>query len=285
MKLVLLGTGTPIPDPARLGPSQVVEAGDERILVDAGAGVVQRLVQAGYWRAGRPPGQVVTRIVLTHLHSDHVMGLADLLWTGWIMSWWRTPPPIAGPEGTAPLIARMLDTFAEDIAIRTSGEGLSREALVPAVEEIDEGWSVSGPDARVSAFRVDHAPVDQAFGVRVDGPGGAIVVSGDTRVSRNLIKWAQGCDILVHEVYWRRGAAALRATITDPAALRRRDVIDGYHTHSEEVGAAAAAADAKHLVLSHILFRGGAPSDLEEDIRPTFRGDITVGADLQVFEV
>ena len=285
MKLTLLGTGTPIPDPKRLGPSQVVEIGHERLLIDAGTGVVQRLVEAGCWRLGQPPGTALHRIVLTHLHSDHLMGPPDLLWTGWIMRWWERPPPIAGPPGTAAMVAKLLEAFSYDVRIRTSGEGLHRESLEPEVEEIDEGWTASGTDYRVLGFRVDHEPVDEAFGFRVDGGGGSVVVSGDTRVSENLVKHAQGCDLLVHEVYWRRGAVAQRAATTDPAALRRRDVIDSYHTHSEEVGGVATRAEAKHLVLSHILFRGATPEALAEDIRPAFAGKVTVGADLQVFEV
>ncbi len=285
MKLVLLGTGTPIPDPRRLGPSQLVESGNDRVLIDAGSGVVHRLVEAGFWRPGQRTGSVLSRIVLTHLHSDHLMGLPDLLWTGWIMRWWDVPPPIAGPPGTAAMVASLLEAFSYDVAVRTRGEGLHREWLVPVVEEIEEGWSVDGADSRVTGFRVDHEPVDQAFGFRIDGTGGSVVVSGDTRVSENLVKHAQACDLLVHEVYWRTGAIALRASITDPEALHRRDTIDSYHTHSEDVGGVAARAEAKHLVLSHILFRGAAPADLEADVRKDFSGDVTVGADLQTFEI
>lgn len=284
MKLVLLGTGTPIPDPGRLGPAQLVEAGDDRILIDAGSGVVQRLVAAGYWRPGRSNSTPVTRVVLTHLHSDHLMGLADLLWTGWIMRWWDTPPPIAGPPGTAAMVAKLLEAFSYDIAVRTRGERLHREWLEPVVEEIGEGWAVETADSRMTGFRVDHEPVDEAFGYRIDGPGASVVVSGDTRVSENLIRHAQDCALLVHEVYWRKGALALRAGISDPEALRRRDIIDAYHTHSEDVGGVAAKAGARHLVLSHILFRGGTAADLEEDVRSQYSGKITVGADLLEFE-
>ena len=90
MKLTLLGTGTPIPDPARRGPSQVIEAGGELVLIDAGSGVLHRLLEAGYAAPARLT-MPIRQIVITHLHSDHITGLADLLWTGWIMRWWEQP--------------------------------------------------------------------------------------------------------------------------------------------------------------------------------------------------
>jgi len=286
MKLTLLGTGSPIPDPARRGPSQVIEAGDELVLVDAGSGTLHRLIEAGYGPRG--PGRLLKplrRIALTHLHSDHITGLADLLWAGWIMRWWDEPPAIAGPPGTIEFLRRLFHAFEYDIKIRTSGERLQSEWLFPQVEEIEEGWTTEGDGWQLRAFRVDHEPVDQAFGFRIEADGRSIAISGDTRRSENLIRQAQGADLLVHEVYWQRGAQALQATITDPELLHRRQIIDSYHTHSKEVGAIATDADAKHLVLSHILFRGGAPADLQADIEPDYRGRVTVGADLQTFEI
>ena len=279
MRLTLLGTGTPIPDPRRRGPSQVIEVGGRLVLVDCGSGVVHRLLEAGY---ARP---VISRIAVTHLHSDHIVGLADLLWTGWIIRWWDEPPPIAGPPGTAALVRGLLAALSYDIDVRVKGERLRREWLEPRVEEIDEGWSAEGDGWRLTGFRVEHEPVDQAFGFRLDADGGSVVISGDTRPSENLIRHAQGAGLLVHEVYWRRGAAALRSGVTDPDALVRRETIDSYHTHSEDVGKVAARAEVKHLVLSHILFRGGSPADLLADIEPDFRRPVTVGEDLYVFDI
>lgn len=286
MKLTLLGTGTPIPDPARRGPSQVIEADGTLLLIDAGSGVVQRLVEAAYGPLSddrmQPP---IARIALTHLHSDHVLGLADLLWSGWVMRWWDAPPPIAGPPGTRALVEGLLSAFADDIRVRTLGERLRRDWLVPAVEEIDEGWSEDGNGWRLRGFRVNHEPVDQAFGYRIDGDGGAIVVSGDTRPSENLVRQAQGADLLVHEVYWRTGALRLRERAHGEDKLARRLTIERYHTSSEEVGRVAAEADVRRMVLSHILFRGGAPADLERDVAATYRGSVITGADLMTFDV
>ncbi len=126
--------------------------------------------------------------------------------------------------------------------------------------------------------------MDEAFGFRLDADAGSVVISGDTRPSENLVRHAKGADLLVHEVYWRRGALALRETIADADQLARRETIDGYHTSSEEVGAIATRAEAKHLILSHILFRGGTPEDLRADVERDFRGTLTVGEDLQTFE-
>ncbi len=286
LTLTLLGTGAPIPDPARRGPAQVIDAGGELVLIDCGSGVAQRLVEADY--APRYSGQVrppLRRIAITHLHSDHVTGLPDLLWAGWVMRWWDAPPPIAGPPGTAEMLEHLLAAFSYDIAVRSKGERLRREWLVPDVVEIDEGWQHEGGGYRLSAFRVNHEPVDEAFGFRLDADGAAVVVSGDTRPSENLIRHAQGADLLVHEVYWGRGAARLRAGVADPDALARRATIDAYHTSSEEVGKVATQAEVEQLALSHLLLRGGTPADVLADLAPHFSRPAVVGEDLMRFEI
>jgi ribonuclease Z len=279
MKLTLLGTGTPIIDPSRRGPSQVIETGSDLILVDCGSGAAHRLLEAGY---GRPR---LSRIALTHLHSDHVTGLPDLLWAGWVLRWWERPPVVSGPPGTRALVEGLLSAFGYDIRVRRQGEKLSLEALSPEVEEIDDAWSREGPDWRLTAFRVDHEPVDEAFGFRIDEESVSIVISGDTRPSENLERCATDTDLLVHEVYWARGSREERSRMSDPEAIARRLVVEGYHTSSEEVGKVAANANARHLVLTHLLFRGGGPADLETDARAAFGGRLTVGSDLQSFEV
>jgi ribonuclease Z len=286
MKLTLLGTGSPLLDPDRRGPAQVIEEGGGLVLIDCGSGVAHRLAEAGYAPRGnglvRPP---IRRIALTHLHSDHVMGLPDLLWTGWVLRWWDEPPPIAGPPGTAALVQGLLDAFAYDIRVRLAGDQYRRNGPASRVDEVEEGWTVDGDGWRLRAFRVDHAPVDQAFGYRMEAGGGAIVVSGDTRPSDNLVRHAWGADLLVHEVYWRRGALRLRERLSDPDELFRRTTIENYHTSSEEVGEVAARTEVKHLVLSHLILRGGSPADLLADVAPDFARPITVGSDLQTFVV
>lgn len=279
MKLTLLGTGTPIPDPARRGPAQCIEVGGALLLVDCGSGVLHRLLEAGY---ARPP---IRQIALTHLHSDHITGLPDLLWAGWIMEWWSTPPPIVGPPGTAAFVEGLVTAFAEDIRVRQAGDCFGRAWVTPRVIEMADTWRGEGDGWQLTGFRVAHEPVDQAFGFRIDADGGALVVSGDTRPSENLIRHAHGADLLVHEVYYAAGARALLAGLTDPDAIVRRRTVDAYHTSSEELGPLAAQTEAHTLVLSHILFRGATPAQLAADITPAYRGTVVVGSDLQTFEV
>jgi ribonuclease Z len=278
MKLTLLGTGTPIPNLQRYGPSQVVEIGDELILVDAGLGVVHRLMAAGY---GRPN---LACIALTHLHFDHIAGLHDVLWAGWIQSWWETPPLIVGPPGTREFIDGLMQAFRYDIKVRTMGER-RREGLVPQViEEVEDGWRTEKTDWRLSAFRVEHDPVDQAFGVRLDTADGSLVVSGDTKRSENLIRHAQDVDLLVHEAYARRGMEAQMAATADPLVLKRLQVIAGYHTPADDVARIANDTGAKQLVLTHLMLNGGAtPTSMVEEIEPIYDGPLTVGSDLVSF--
>ena len=286
MKLTLLGTGVPIPDPARRGPSQVIEVGNELVLIDCGAGALHRLLEAGYGRQDRPGLRLPLRhLALTHLHSDHITGIPDLLWAGWVMGWWEEPPVIIGPPGTVELIDDLLRAFKYDIRVRLASDQRGREqALRPRVAEVEEGWSITGTEWRLTAFRVDHEPVDQAFGYRLDAGSRAIVVSGDTRPSINLIRHAQNADILVHEVYLRAMMQSfLAAAQHDQLLLARRQAIARYHTASDEVGKIAAEAAVKQLVLSHLI---GAqnPAALLNDIAPDFGRPVTVGEDLQTFE-
>lgn len=287
MKLTLLGTGSPIPLARRRGAAQVIESDNQLVLLDCGRGALDRLIDAGYVQPG---GRGLTRplplIALTHLHSDHITGLPDLLWAGWIMRWWHRPPLVAGPPGTAAFVNGLMQAFAYDIAARTQAETSQRAELVPTVIEVEEGWRHEGSSWRVSAFRVDHEPVDQAFGYRLDDGRASVVVSGDTRVSENLIRNARRADLLVHEVYSRRGMAArLEATRSDPRAHALAQTVASYHTASDQVGRVAVEAEVDQLVLSHILVWGSNEAEIAEDVATDYRRPFTVGEDLQVFEI
>jgi ribonuclease Z len=278
VKLTILGTGTPQPNPQRSGPAQVVSIGDDNILIDAGAGTAHRLVAAGY---GTLP---LKAIAFTHLHSDHVTGILDVLWAGWIQRRWKVPPTIYGPPGTQHFIDHLIQAMAYDIKVR-SGEVLDPMNLVPFVVEIEDGWKVRGKDWQLSAFRVDHWPVDQAFGFRVDQGPSSVVISGDTKVSENLIAYSKDTDLLVHEVYWSQGLRDIAAAAPDEEERARFRLLETYHTGSEEVGKVAELAGAKHLVLSHIIRSRGDPSDFVKDVSPDYGGKLTVAEDLMTFEL
>lgn len=278
MKLTLLGTGSPSPNPRRRGPAQVIECGDGLLLVDCGAGALHRLVEAGYERLN------LNAIAFTHLHSDHVTGVMDVLWAGWIQRRWQTPPKVYGPPGTRHFIEHLIEAMSYDIEVRI-GPVLQREQLVPEVVEIEEGWSTAGSDWQLSAFRVEHLPVDQAFGFRVDQDGASMAISGDTKVSENLVKQSQDVDILVHEIFLEQGLQEMAENARDAEERARFELLRTYHTSSTEVGKVASEARAKHLVLSHVLRSQGDQAAYEADIRPGYGGKVTLGEDLMSFEV
>jgi ribonuclease Z len=262
-----------------MGPSQVVECGDELILVDCGSGVAQRLVEAGYGRRS------ISHLLITHLHSDHITGLPDLLWGGWVGRWWEKPPTIVGPVGTRHMVEHLLKAFEVDIHVRSEradGEQLPLASLVPEIEELREGWSATGRDCQMEAFYVDHKPVEEAFGFRIDMSNASLAISGDTRRSENLIAHSQGVDALVHEVI---RLSPDDSDIGDDWAKRRREAVNAYHTDSREVGGIASEVNTRHLILSHLILRVGRPTDLITDVRPSFKGKVTVGEDLQSFQI
>ncbi len=275
--LTLLGTGTPLPDRDRHGPSQIVELDGDVVLIDCGAGTLHRFLESG------SNVKAISHILLTHLHSDHVSGLNDFLWAGWVGRWWAgTPPLLIGPPGTTEFMERLLHAFEEDILLRTEEGAVTKSDLMLKIVELEDGWSFSNGKWQMVAFAVDHKPVKHAFGFRFDLGDKAVVISGDTRMCDNLIKHAHNADLLVHEVAWEKG---MRLSIdqSNGAERARFERILSYHTSSLEVGEISTLANVKHLVLSHLMLAGGNPEDLMRDVKKSFEGRVTVGHDLARF--
>jgi ribonuclease Z len=270
--VVMLGTGTPRPLPEASGPATAVVVGNRVFLFDAGAGVERRLAAAGL------PTDGVTAVFITHLHSDHVLGLADLIFTSWVVGRSR-PFPLYGPHGLGQMVEHLYAAFQEDIQIRTEGlEHESRDGYRVTVQEIAPGVAYDSGGVRVTAFLVNHGEWREAYGYRVDTPDRSIVLSGDTRPSEELVRMAKGVDLLIHEVQPSDSTRAPRGR--NPADWAR--YVSQYHTTALQLGVLAAQANPKLLVVYHYGRQVGADQLLAE-IRRAFSGPVVFAADLQRF--
>jgi ribonuclease BN (tRNA processing enzyme) len=271
-QVILLGTGTPYPDPHASGPATAVTVGKRVFLFDAGAGVMRQVNAAGLPISGPEA------VFITHLHSDHTLGYPDLILTSWIMR--RTKPlEVYGPPGLKRMTRLLLEAFSEDIAIRTNG--LEREtpgAYRVNVHEIYENVVYQRDGVRVTAIPVPHGSWKEAYAYRIDTPDRSIVISGDTRPSNALIALAKDVDVLVHEVY----IAARVAPEDRPGGDYWPQYMREFHTSEIELGAIAARAKPKLLVLTHIIRFGGTDEELLAGIRKSgFAGRVVVGKDLE----
>lgn len=269
-RVVLTGTGVPVPDPERAGAGTLVQLGGVTLQVDAGRGTVNRLVGA----LVQP--QQIDVVLLTHHHSDHLTGLADLVLTRWIAGAHRTE--IVAPAGpTARFAETLLDQWADDIAVRLE-HGRHGEPPTVAVQAFEPTadptlvWHHG--DVRVSAVAVHHEPVLPAVAYRIDGPDGSLVVSGDTVVCPEVEQFAAGADVLVHEV-------CLRA-FTEAAAGSRFDAIARYHADAVDLGAMAQRAGVARLVLTHFIPPpvDGYGAFVDEVRQGGFTGELIAGPDL-----
>jgi len=280
-KVTLLGTASPQPRPDRFGPSTLVEAGDQKFIIDAGRGVPIRLRQLGV-----PLGKIDV-LFLTHYHSDHTSGIPDLWLTGWL------PPPYArrtnpfrviGPVGAKALMSNLEQAYALDIKIRLEDEKLPPEGIRIETSEFDgDGMVFEKNGVKVIAFTVDHGPaIKPAVGYRIEYQGHAVTISGDTRYDANVIKYGTGADLLIHEV------ASARPELMSNVFVQR---IIAHHTTPEEAGRVFAQTKPKLAAYTHIVLQSSPTvpeptlDDVVAETRKAYAGPLEVGEDLMSFEI
>lgn len=283
IRVTLLGTGSPIPRIERFGPSILVEAGGERMLFDVGRGATIRL-----WQIKVPLG-AVTAVFFTHLHSDHVVGFPDLWLTGTLQNklWGgRTGGlQVYGPAGTSAMTTHLTEAYEADIRIRQADEKIPAAASLIEAHDITEGEVYARNGVRVTAFDVDHGDlIKPALGYRIDYAGHSVVLSGDTRVSENLIHHAVGTDVLFHEV-----AAAQPGLVERSDAARR---VIGHHTTPIEAAGVFSRVKPRLAVYTHIVLLAPdstavSPSidDVMAATRARYAGPLEAGEDLMSVEV
>ncbi len=279
-KLVFLGSGTPRIDPNRKGPCQAIVHSQKAYLVDCGLGSVHQTALAYQQGITELKPTSLQHLFLTHLHSDHCLGLPGLILAPWVVG--RTDPiHIFGPPGTHQLVNNLLAAFKEDIFVRTSGlESASDQQLKPIVSEIKPGIVFKNADLRVEAFLVHHGNWPHAFGFSFFLQNKKIVFSGDTNPCEGIELAAKGADVLVHEAY------ALSAAQPEPRPGGENwpKYMKDFHTSTHEVGMLAARAEAKHLIVNHLLCKSETAEDVIAEIKSIgFNGQITVANDLDIF--
>ena len=273
---MLLGTGTPNADPDRSGPALAVVVDSSVYIVDAGPGVVRRAAAAMRRDSIRALAMPNLKIAfLTHLHSDHTVGLPDLMFSPWVLGR-IVPLDVYGPSGTTAMVRHLNEAYEQDIDIRLhGGEPSSKTGYGGRGFDVSPGVVYRDALVKVTAFEVPHGTWPHAYGYRFDTPDRSIVISGDTRASDAVANACNGCDILVHEVISSKSIANRTA---DWKAYHA-----AFHTTSLELGEVATKAHPKLLVLTHILDAGVTPAELLAEVKTHFKGAVVFGKDLDVY--
>jgi ribonuclease BN (tRNA processing enzyme) len=279
-KVVLLGTGTPNPDPDHAGSSVAIIVGDTPYLIDFGAGIVRQAARMTPQYGGVFQALTAKNLklaFLTHLHSDHTIGLPDLLLTPWIMGR-KKPLEVYGPVGTKNLTENILKAYKADIDYRLNGlEPANKTGWQVKTHEFAKGGLIYQDSlVKVEAFKVVHGSWTNAFGFRFTTPDKIIVISGDTRPCENILNYSRDADILIHEVY------------SYEKWTKRDEFWQKYHaanhTSTHELGELAAKAKPGKLILYHILFWGATEQDLLNEISEKYKGEVVVGRDVMIIE-
>jgi ribonuclease Z len=281
IKVTLLGTGVPTPRPTSFSASTVVEAGSEKLLFDLGRGSTMQLYKL------KIPLGAITANFITHLHSDHIVGLPDMWLTGWLATPWASrkgPMKLYGPKGTVAMTENLTKAFTDDIRIRIDDEHLDPVAATFTAKDIGPGLVYENNGVKVTAIEVDHGDkIKPSFGYVVAYGGHKVVLSGDTRYDERIATAAEGADLLIHEV-----------AVIEPELLVRNPVykdIQAHHTSPEEAGRIFASARPKLAVYSHIVFGTVKPApDIPEEplilrTRTEYKGPLLVGRDMMSFRI
>jgi ribonuclease Z len=274
-RLVLLGTGNPNAEPDRSGPAVAVVVNGAVYLVDAGPGVVRRAAagrQAGTAELTMPS---LRTVFITHLHSDHTLGLPDLMYSPWTLG--RTAAlRVYGPPGVAAMVRHLEQAYAEDVRLRLDGlEPANPTGHRVEAHDVAPGIVYRDSNVTVTAFAVPHGSWPHAYGYKFVTADRSIVVSGDTRASEVIVEQCGGCDVLVHEVYAQAGWERL------PVEWQRYHA--SFHTAAPELGRLAARARPGLLVLYHQLPWSSTPEHIVREVRAQFGGRIAYGRDLDVY--
>jgi ribonuclease BN (tRNA processing enzyme) len=273
-QVILLGTGTPGPDPNRSGPATAIAIEDRAYLIDVGPGVVRRASAAAARGVPAVRPENLTVAFVTHLHSDHTVGYPDLIFTPWVVGR-KDALQVYGPRGLKAMTDHILQAWQEGIAIRTQGLEHNSPLTVTA-HEVRPGLVFSDDLVKVTAFPVLHGEWKDAYGYRFDTPDRIIVISGDARPSPGLIDACKHCDILIHEVYLPQSQAPM------PDWPKYRAL---YHTSTSELAAIARQTQPGLLILYH---RTGVQTGLSDEqylneVRRGWEGKVVVGHDLEVY--
>jgi ribonuclease BN (tRNA processing enzyme) len=277
-QLVLLGTGTPQAIPERSGPASAIVYKGVAYLFDAGPGIVRRAAAASMQKniPALAPEQL-RRVFLTHLHSDHTLGVPDLIFSPWTLGR-HEPLELYGPKGTSEMVKHIEAAWSQDIDIRIHGlEHANDMGYKAIVHEIEPGFVYRDGEVTITAVAVHHGSWSQAYGYRIQTPDRVIVISGDCAPSPALIQACDGCDILLHEVYvqagqQQRGEGWIK-------------YLHEFHTSAEQLGEIATKAHPKLLVLYHLVFSPTVrtPEPLLDELRRSYSGAAVSGNDLDVY--
>jgi ribonuclease Z len=269
LEVVTLGTGCPLPDPNRAGPSTLVRANGQNLLFDAGRGLLLRCAAAGV-----PMPGFLHQLFFTHLHSDHITDFNDLVTTRWTMSPVENPLPVIGPPGTSAFVDRTIEMLRDDIGWRIAHHGDLTWEPSCTVQEIVDGVAWEANDVRVVAAPTEHRPVHPTVGYRVEHDGHAVVIAGDTMPCEGLDRLCAGADVYVQTVIRPDLVRAI-------PSVRLQDILD-YHSSCEDAGRTAAKAGVRTLVLTHPVPppAPGTEAEWVEQAAAYFDGEIVLAHDL-----
>ena len=278
-KLFILGTGTPNPNPERMGSSYLVLANDEPYLFDYGTGVVRRIAAFSTSWGGEYQALEVENLkyaFLTHIHSDHTLGLADLIITPWIMG--RSEPlKIFGPKGAKNMHTNIIKAYQPDIDYRIYGTQPQNSTGYKVIfNELKDKFVYQDENIKVTAFLNDHGDLQESYGFLIETKDKKILISGDTAMSKNLISYGENLDYLIHEIYSQKG---FNNKTPDWQKYHQ-----AHHTGPKEVAEIANLLQPKSLILSHILFWGSSEQEILDEVKTFYSGKIIVAEDGMIFE-